>query len=177
MPGPMIFVPVSQQDEVWRIWMTTEAGAGPIVNGYSGHIWKQYWFFRDVTWNLIPTDVSSLAAGLQAYGIRAVAVDLGRVSDQDRTAWENLARGPWTVDAKRVAQHLLITLDDPSKPPAHRWTDLDSTLLADVVEPAAGVTGMLVLHNPTVHCLDTAGRPAGTPSAGAVGSGRRISRA
>ena len=159
MPGPMIFVPVSQKDEVWRIWMTTEAGAGPIVNGYSGHIWKQYWFFRDVTWNLIPGDVSSLAAGLQAYGIRAVAVDLRRVSNQDRAAWETLARGPWVVDVKRVAQHLLITLDDPSKPPTHRWTDLDSTLLADVVEPAAGFEGMLVVHNPTTAAWTPPGDP------------------
>ena len=58
-----------------------------------------------------------------------------------------------------VAQHLLVTLDDPSKPPTHRWTDLDSTLLADVVEPAAGFTGMLVIHNPTA----TACTPPGDP--------------
>ena len=159
MPGPMVFVPVSQQDEVWRLWMATETGAGPIVNGYSGHIWKQYWFFSDVTRNLIPSDVQSLAAGLQAYGIRAVAVDLRRVSNQDRAAWETLARGPWVVDVKRVAQHLLITLDDPASPAAHRWTDLDSTLLADVVEPAAGFTGMLVIHNPTTAAWTPPGDP------------------
>ena len=158
-PGPMIFVPVSQQDEVWQLWMATEAGAGSIVNGYSGHIWKQYWFFSDVTRNLIHSDVQSLDAGLQAYGIRAVAVDLRRVSNQDRAAWETLARGPWVVDVERVAEHLLITLDDPRSPAAHRWTDLDSTLLADVVEPAAGFTGMLVLHNPTTAAWTPPGDP------------------
>ena len=147
-PGPMIFVPVSGKDEVWRIWMTTETGAGPIVNGYSGHIWKQYWFFRDQTQDLISSQLPSLAAGLQAYGIRAVAVDLGRASDQDRAAWAAFARGGWVVDVNRVNQHLLVSLADPASPPDDSWTDLDTTLLADVVEPSAGFTGMLVQRNP-----------------------------
>lgn len=146
-PGPMIFVPVSQDAEIWRLWMATEAGAGPIVNGYSGHIWKQYWFFTGITRDLARSEVPSLAAGLQAYGIRAVAVDLSRVSDQDRAAWTALAEGPWAVDARRVDKHLLITLAEPRSPPSSRWTDLDTTLLADVVDPAAGFTGMLVIHN------------------------------
>ena len=147
-PGPMIFIPVLQDAEVWRLWMATEAGAGPIVNGYSGHIWKQYWFFGDVTSNLVPSDASSLAAGLQAYGLRAIAVDLEQVRDQDRPAWTALAEGPWAVEVQRVEQHLLVTLAEPGRPPSSRWTDLETTLLADVVDPADGFTGMLVIHNP-----------------------------
>lgn len=146
-PGPMIFVPVLQEAEIWRHWMATETGAGPIVNGYSGHIWKQYWFFSDLTRNLIRSDVPNLAAGLQAYGIRSVAVDLSQVSDQDRAAWTTLAESPWAVDAQHVERHLLITLAEPARPPSSRWTDLDATLLADVVDLAAGFTGMLVTQN------------------------------
>ena len=129
--------------------MTTETGAGPIVNGYSGHIWKQYWFFSDITRDLIRGDVQSLAAGLQAYGIRAVAVDLRQLGAGDQAAWEAFARGPWVTSVHRSARRLLVMLAEPASPASSRWPELDTTVLADVVEPAAGITGMVVMRNPS----------------------------
>ena len=146
-PGPTIFVPVSQQDEVWRMWMATETGTGPIVNGYSGHIWQHYWYFRDMTRNLMASELKGLVAGLQAYGIRTLAVDLGQLGDRERKAWETLAGGPWVVDANRADRHLLVTLADPTTAPRNRWGDLDTTILVDVVEPSAGFTSQLIMHN------------------------------
>ena len=146
--GPILFVPVSQNDEVSRLWMVTEAGAGPMVNGYSGHIWQQYWYFRDMTRDLMTGELAGLAAGLQAYGIRTVVVDLARVNGSDRALWEAFAGGPWVVDVGRVDRHLLITLADPARPAVDRWADLDTTLLAEVVDPAIGFSDTLVLHNP-----------------------------
>ena len=90
----MLLVPVSQADEIWRMWMATDSGVGPLVNGYSGHIWQQYWYFHDSTRALMSGELVGLAKGLQAYGIRTVAVDLRQLSDRDRAAWEVFANGP-----------------------------------------------------------------------------------
>lgn len=147
-PGPLMFVPFNQDDEVWRMWLATETRTGPISNGYSGHIWQQYWFLSDATQDLVASELHGLAAGLQAYGIRAVAVDLRRVDEHDARTWEDFASGPWASGATRVNQHLLITLEDPANPPADRWDDLDTTMLAVVVEPSAGFTSQLIMHNP-----------------------------
>ena len=147
-PGPMLFVPVSGKHEVWRLWMVTEAGAGPMVNGYSGHIWKQTWYFRDATEDLMAGELAGLAAGLQAYGIRTLVVDLSRVDVSDAALWEVFAGGPWVVDVGRVDRHLVITLADPARPAADRWADLDTTLLAEAVGPAIGFNDTLVMHNP-----------------------------
>ena len=147
MPGPMIFVPVSGKDEVQRLWMITEAGAGPMVNGYSGHIWKQIWFFRDATQTPLIHEVAGLAAGLQAYGLRTVVVDLAQFGGRESGLWEAFAAGPWVADVNRVEQHLIISLADPAAPAADQWADLDATLLVDAVEPSAGFVGALVLRN------------------------------
>ncbi len=147
--GPMVLVPVSSSEEVWRMWMATETGAGPIVNGYSGHIWQQYWYFRDLTKDLMAGELEGLAAGLQAYGVRTIAVDLRHSGDRDREQWRAFAQGPWVVEATQVDYHLLISMADPSGPTAQRWADLNVTLLADVVNPSAGFVGTLVMHNPT----------------------------
>lgn len=147
--GPTLLVPVTGKDEVWRMWMTTQTGTGPIVNGYSGHIWQQYWYFRDMTQNLMAGEMAGLAAGLQAYGIRTVAVDLRHYDDRDRQQWRAFARGPWSLEWEEVDRHLLIMLADPSTPAAQRWNDLDLTLLADVVDPDVGFVSTLVMHNLT----------------------------
>lgn len=146
--GPTLLVPVTGKDEVWRMWMTTQTGTGPIVNGYSGHIWQQYWYFRDSTQALMPGELQGLAAGLQAYGIRTIAVDLGQIAGRDRELWKAFANGPWVADLARADRHLLISLAEPAHLAASRWTDLETTLLADVVEPAIGFEGALVMHNP-----------------------------
>lgn len=147
-PGPTLLVPVTGKDEVWRMWMTTQTGTGPIVNGYSGHIWQQYWYFRDSTRALMPGELQGLAAGLQAYGIRTIAADLGQIGGRDRELWKAFANGPWVSDLARADRHLLISLAQPAHLAASRWTDLETTLLADVVEPAIGFQGALVMHNP-----------------------------
>ena len=156
-PGPLLFVPVSQEHEVSRLWMVTEAGAGPMVNGYSGHIWKQTWHFRDATEDLMVGELAGLAAGLQAYGVRTVVVDSAQLNGSDAASWEEFARGPWVVEVDRVDRHLLITLADPARPAAQRWVDLDVTLLMDVVDPSVGFNGALVVRNPN----ETPWRPPG----------------
>ena len=143
----MIFVPVAVNDEVQRLWMITEVGAGPMVNGYSGHIWKQTWFFRDATQTPMVHEVAGLAAGLQAYGLETVVVDLAQFGGRERQLWQAFAEGPWVADVDRVEQHLIISLTDPAAPAADQWADLDATLLVDAVEPSAGFVGALVFHN------------------------------
>lgn len=147
--GPVLLVPVSQAEEIWRMWMATESGVGPLVNGYSGHIWQQYWFFRDMTRKLMAGEMAGLAAGLQAYGIRTVAIDLRHFDDRDREQWQALAGGPWALESKQFEHHLIITLAESAGPVAQRWADLDLTLLADAVSPDVGFVGTLVMHNPT----------------------------
>ena len=147
-PAPMLFVPVSGNQEIRRLWMVTEAGAGPMVNGYSGHVWKQTWHFRDATQDLMAGELAGLAAGLQAYGIRTVVVDLAQVSGPDNALWEEFAAGPWVVYLRRVDRHFFITLADPARPAADRWADLDTTLLAEVVALGIGFVDALVMHNP-----------------------------
>ena len=148
-PGPLLFVPVSGKHEIQRLWMVTEADAGPMVNGYSGHIWKQTWHFRDATINLMASELAGLADGLQAYGIRTVVVDSAQVNGSDAALWEEFAGGPWVVEVDRVDQHLLITLADPARPAADRWADLDATVLMDIVDPSVGFNGTLVMSNPS----------------------------
>lgn len=148
-PGPTLLAPVSGKEEVWRMWMVTETGTGPIVNGYSGHIWQQYWYFRDMTQRLMAGEMAGLAAGLQAYGIRMIAVDLGHFDRRDHEQWRAFAQGPWVVESEQIDQHLLISLDKAAGPPARRWADLNLTLLADVVDPDVGFVSTLVMHNPT----------------------------
>ena len=147
--GPTVFVPVSQDAEVWRMWLATETGAGPIVNGYSGHIWQQYWYFKDMTKDLMAGELMGLAAGLQAYGVRTIAVDLRHFGGRDREQWQAFANGPWVVESTQVDHHLLISMAEPSAPAANRWANVDLTLLADVVNPGVGFIGTLVMHNPT----------------------------
>lgn len=148
-PGPTLLAPVSGKEEVWRMWMVTVTGTGPIVNGYSGHIWQQYWYFRDMTQRLMAGEMAGLAAGLQAYGIHTLAVDLQHYDERDHAQWRAFARGPWVVESERIDQQLLIRLDKAAGPPARRWADLNLTLLADVVDPDVGFVSTLVMHNPT----------------------------
>ena len=146
--GPMLLVPVSAGEEVWRMWMATEAGVGPIVNGYSGHIWQQYWYFKEMTQPLMAGELEGLAAGLQAYGIRTVAVDLGMIGGRS-VLWEAFARSPQVEDSRTSGDRLLITLGERRNSPADRWADLHVSALADVVNPDAGFISTMVMRNPT----------------------------
>ena len=146
--GPTLLVPVSGKDEVWRMWMVTEGGVGPIVNGYSGHIWQQYWYFVDTTQKLIAGELEGLAAGLSAYGIRTIAVDLQQMGGAS-LLWEEFGRGPWVSRLQRVDSHLVIELAERASLPADQWIDLEATVLLDAAQPASGFISTLVLRNPS----------------------------
>ena len=146
--GPTLLVPVSGNDEVWRMWMSTEDGLGPLVNGYSGHIWQQYWYFHDATASLAAGELDGLAAGLQAFGIRTLAVDQARVSNRDRALWERLANSSRVTASTRADRHLVMSLAEADSPTASHWSDLHSTILINAVEPASSFVGTLVLRNP-----------------------------
>jgi hypothetical protein len=144
--GPTLLVPVSAKDEVWRMWMATETGAGPIVNGYSGHIWQQYWYFKEMTQPLVASELEGLAAGLQAYGIRTVAVDLKQFRG-NRGLWEDFARLPQVSDSRVAGGHLLITLGQPQFSPVSQWGDVDISTLVDVVNPDVDFISTIVMQN------------------------------
>ena len=146
--GPTLLVPVSGKDEVWRMWMVTEGSVGPIVNGYSGHIWQQYWYFVDTTQKLIAGELEGLAAGLSAYGIRTIAVDLQQMGGAS-VLWEEFGRGPWVSRLQRVDSHLVIELAERTSLPADQWIDLEATVLLDAAQPASGFISTLVLRNPS----------------------------
>lgn len=148
-PGPTLFVPVTGNAEIPRLWMATRIGAGPLVNGYSGHIWQQYWYFRDATQGLMASELTGLAKGFQAYGLRTVVIDKQKLGERDRHVWETFAEGPWVEAVVRTDQHLLITLYNLTEPTLTQWSDLQSHVLLDRVPPSAGFVGTLLLHNPS----------------------------
>ena len=148
-PGPTLLVPVSGRQEVQRMWMATRSGLGPIVNGYSGHIWQQTWFFRDETEGLAASELEGLAAGLRAYGIRTIAVDLARTSARDAELWRRFARSSQVAEVVPAESHLVIALTELEGPRVSRWSQLETSILLDAIEPGAGFIGTLVLHNST----------------------------
>ena len=172
-PGPTLLVPVSGKDEVRRMWMATEGSVGPIVNGYSGHIWQQYWYFVDTTQKLMAGELEGLAAGLSAYGIRTIAVDLQQVGGAS-VLWEEFGRGPWVSRLQRVDSHLVIELAERTSLPADQWIDLEATVLLDAAQPASGFISTLVLRNPSADPWIPPGRRKSASPANGVGSVRRI---
>lgn len=144
--GPTLLVPVSGKDEVWRMWLATQTGAGPIVNGYSGHIWQQYWYFKEMTQPLMASEVEGLAAGLQAYGIRTVAVDLNQMRGRSEL-WEAFARSPHVLDSRMAGEHLIVTLGERQVAPVSRWSNLDISALVDVINPDVGFVSTIVMRN------------------------------
>ena len=148
-PGPTLFVPVTGNAEIPRLWMATRIGAGPLVNGYSGHIWQQYWYFRDATQGLMATELTELAKGFQGYGLRTLVIDMQKLGERDRNVWETFAEGPWVEAVVRTDQHLLVTLHNLTEPALTQWSNLQSQILLDRAPPAAGFVGTLLLHNPS----------------------------
>ncbi len=145
-PGPMLFVPVNY-DEVTRMWISTRAGAGPLVNGYSGHIWQQVWYFRDISEDRSQPEAAALASGLQAYGIRNVVLRESLLGKLDRRAWAAFRRSPIVGGASEAGDYTIVTLDPPGRAPPTSWDSLDARVLATSVPPSAGVTSPLVLAN------------------------------
>ncbi len=149
VPGPTLFVPVTGNAEIPRLWMATRIGAGPLVNGYSGHIWQQYWYFRDATQGLMASEVTGLAKGFQAYGLRTLVIDMQKLGERDRNVWQAFAEGPLVEAVVRTDQHLLITLYNLTEPALTQWSNLQSQVLLDRAPPASGFVGTLLLHNPS----------------------------
>ena len=119
--GPMLLVPVSGKDEVWRMWMTTETGAGPIVNGYSGHIWQQYWYFKEMTQPLMAGELEGLAAGLQAYGIRDDSYRPQADREGAARCGKPLPAAPGSWTSGWSTGTFSSSLGEPESPPANRW--------------------------------------------------------
>ena len=147
-PGPILFVPVTGGEEVARIWTATRARSGPLVNGYSGHIWQQTWYFRDATEQRSVAEAEPLAEALRAYGIRNVVLHEPFVRGTDRPMWAALGQSAQVESVIEAGEYTLITLRDPAGTPATGWDVLEADFLASAVPAAHGFVGTLVLRNP-----------------------------
>ncbi len=148
--GPVLFVPVSLSQEIPRIWVTTKVGAGPLVNGYSGYIWPQYWYFRDRTTNVPRQDFAGLAWSLRAYGIRSVLLDQRLLSDQEIRHWREFAGVRYVEKVTSSGAWQLFELREDLDEASGGWNDLEVTLLLDSAPLASGVTSTISFANRNV---------------------------
>lgn len=160
-PGPALFVPVTGSEEVARMWAVTRAGAGPIVNGYSGHIWQQYWYFRDRTEKFSVAETPALAAALRAYGIRQVVLYETVITDSERRAWDAFKRGAFVEAIRPAGDHTIITLRAPAPLANRSWRAAQPRVLAAGVPAGHGFVATLVLTNPAAEPWLPPGPPAG----------------
>ncbi|MDP6507840.1 MAG: hypothetical protein QF719_05370 [Chloroflexota bacterium] len=145
--GPLLFVPVSGAEEIGRIWMTTVAGKGPLVNGYSGAIWPQYWFFRDATRDVTRQGVEDLLRALAAVGVRGVVIDLAKLEARDEAIWRAAGAGPAAVGATDSFGWLVLTLPQVAERPDGDWAELDVFLPLETAPAAMAIQAPLVLRN------------------------------
>ena len=147
--GPVIYLPVSQGDEIRRLWLSTKANVGPLVNGYAGSIWPSYWYFLERTSSFGPSQAASLAEGLRAYGVRSIIIERTKLPDPEGPSWRAL-RGASYVEAIYANSRweaLVLLAEKPSV--ADGWPDLNVSLLLTHAQPGSGVTTMLTIANPT----------------------------
>ncbi len=145
--GPILFVPVASKEEIQIIWNATDVGVGPLVNGYSGHIWQQQWYFKEITQSLMMNEMPGLISGLHAYGIRTIVVDRKQIGDQAVKYWKSVS-GLELVKSVRINDaYISITLADGQAQTLSRWGDVSSTFLATEVRPEAGFVVPVVVHN------------------------------
>ena len=147
--GPVLFVPVASEQEIEWTWGAALARSGRLVNGYSGHIWQQIWFFRDLTQGRSVTEADSLAGGLSAFGVRTVLLYEGAFGPEDRRLWTAVRASPHVEEATTQEGYTRIKLRPPSIPPSREWTDLRADFLVRNVPPSAGLVSSLVLENTT----------------------------
>ena len=145
--APVLFVPVSGSEEIQRIWITTKVGAGPLVNGYSGYVWPQYWYFRDRTVNVPRQDFERLARSLRAYGIGYVVLDQAPLSDIEIQNWRGFARASLVENVTSSGTWQLLELREESDEARSGWNDLDYRLLVDSAPPASGITTTISFAN------------------------------
>jgi len=160
--GPAIFVPVRRTDVDWRyglggdverMWIAAQGGVGPIVNGYSGHIWGKIDHFVAATEGRHIRDAGSLAESLQMYGIQYVLLDLSAISNQDKAMWDKFQNSSVVEKTLDQGGYRIITLAKSSIVNRGDWSSLDVRLLLDSAEPDQRFKAALVLS----------GREAGLP--------------
>ena len=152
-PGnPLLLLPVSREDEAERHWLSTRVGAGPLVNGYAGFIWPQYWYFRDVTTNIPRSNVPELVAALRAYGVRSIVIDTSRLEDTGDPVWTDMESGPLVESVLSSGNWRIIVLQKDPADAARSWTDVDVDVLLDSAPAKAGVITAFSISN-------LAGRP------------------
>ena len=146
--GPLLFVPVSGAEEIGRIWMTTAAGKGPLVNGYSGAIWPQYWFFRDAARDVTRQGAEDLLRALAATGVRGVVIDLSKLEARDKAIWRAAGAGPAAAGATESFGWLVLTLPEVAARPDGDWAELDVFLSLETAPVGTAIQAPLVLRNP-----------------------------
>lgn len=148
-PGPTLFLPIGGGEEVRRTWLVTTTGEFRLVNGYSGFIWPQYWFFRDVTEDIPPQEADSLAMALHAYGVRNIVIEKEMLADPESPNWQALAKAPVVEKATDLGRWQLLSLSRESTSRAQRWQDVEVRLLLESVLPDYGMTVALSIANRT----------------------------
>jgi hypothetical protein len=146
-PGPTLFVPVSGAEEVRRLWFVTRAESGPLVNGYSGFIWPQYWYFRDAAAEVTATNVSGLARGLAAYGVRNVVLERSKLGPEQLAAWDALGEDAAVEAVTQVGAWTLMRLAPVGVPAEGAWSELDMEMLLKGAPADAGLRTWLTLVN------------------------------
>ncbi len=146
-PGPTLFVPVSGAEEVRRLWFVTRAESGPLVNGYSGFIWPQYWYFRDTAAEATAKNVSGLARALAAFGVRNVVLERPKLGREQIAAWAALEDDVAVESAIQAGGWKLLRLAPASVPAEGAWSELDTAMLLKAAPTGAGLQTWLTLVN------------------------------
>ena len=147
--GPLLFVPVSGGDEVQRIWLATSADKGPLVNGYSGTIWPQYWHFRDATRDVTRQTGPVLLDALRAYGVRALLIDRSVLSERDEQIWRDLSRSAHVNSTARLGRWLLLTLPAGVPDTRREWSDLDIFMPLEAAPTGESIAVPIAFSNPS----------------------------
>jgi hypothetical protein len=147
--GPLLFVPVSSGEEVKRIWLTTSAKKGPLVNGYSGAIWPQYWYFRDTTRDVTHQTGIRLLESLRAYGVKGMLIERAVLPDRDNRIWQDLTRSKQVSSSLEQGSWLLLTLQPKPTKIQQEWASLNVFMPLEAAQPAATITVPLGLSNPS----------------------------
>ena len=145
--GPILFVPVSGAEEVKRLWLSTKSRAGPLVNGYSGFTWPQYWYFKDMTANVPRQEIGNLLWSLRSYGIRNIVLDRALLSGTEFRHWREADESSYVEHAESSGQWHLMTLSEFVPTPNRRWGAVESAVLLDTAPPGAGVMTALSFAN------------------------------
>ncbi len=147
--GPLLFVPVSGGGEVQRIWLTTSAGKGPLINGYSGAIWPQYWYFRDATRDVTRQTAPNLLTALRSYGVRALLVDTSVLPERDLQIWRDLSESVHVESSTQLGPWLLLNLPIEVPKIHQQWSELDIFMPLEAAPAGQSITVPIAFSNPS----------------------------